>query len=109
MVSIIIVTYNCVKDIEKTIISCIKQNYKEKEIIIIDGGSKDGTIDIIKKYDHQIKYWRSEPDLGIYDGMNKGIKICNGDWIIFMNCGDIFSMKKHFLQYLLHRLILDMI
>lgn len=94
MVSIIIVAYNCVNDIEKTIISCIKQSYKEKEIIIIDGGSKDGTIDIIKKYDHHIKYWRSEPDLGIYDGMNKGIKICNGDWIIFMNCGDIFFNEE---------------
>lgn len=94
MISIIIVAYNCVKDIEKTIISCIKQSYKEKEIIIIDGGSKDGTIDVIKKYDHYIKYWKSEPDLGIYDGMNKGIKICNGDWIIFMNSGDIFFNEE---------------
>lgn len=89
-ISIITVAYNAAKLIEKTIKSVINQTYNNIEYIIIDGGSTDGTIDIIKKYDRYLAYWISEPDKGIYDAMNKAIKKANGDWINFMNCGDTF-------------------
>ena len=89
-VTIITVCYNAVKVIENTIKSVVNQTYPEKEYIIIDGGSIDGTIDIIKKYEGQIDYWLSEPDKGIYDAMNKGILKATGDFINFMNAGDSF-------------------
>lgn len=89
-ISIITIVYNAISTIEKTILSVINQTYTNIEYIIIDGGSTDGTIDIIKKYDNKIAYWISEPDRGIYDAMNKGIKKATGEWINFMNAGDTF-------------------
>lgn len=88
LITIITVVFNAKKDIEKTIKSVINQTYKNIEYIIIDGGSTDGTIDIIKKYEANISYWISEKDKGIYDAMNKGIDLTNGAWINFMNAGD---------------------
>lgn len=93
-ISIITVTFNCEKVIERTIQSCISQTYSNFEYIIIDGGSTDGTVDIIKKYSDRISYWISEPDKGIYDAMNKGVEYATGDWIIFMNAGDLFASNK---------------
>ena len=87
-ISIITVSYNSKNVIEETILSVINQTYEKIEYIIIDGGSTDGTIDIIKKYENQITHWISEPDFGIYDAMNKGIGLANGNWVNFMNCGD---------------------
>lgn len=72
IISIITISYNAVKDIESTILSVLNQTYPNIEYIIIDGGSTDGTLDIIKKYEDKITYWVSEPDKGIYDAMNKG-------------------------------------
>lgn len=88
--SIVTVVFNGEKDIEQTIQSCIGQDYPKKEYIIIDGASRDNTTDIIEKYRNNISYFVSEPDNGIYDAMNKAIKIATGNWIIFMNCGDLF-------------------
>ena len=94
LVSVITVVLNGEKYLEETIKSVINQNYDNVEYIIIDGGSTDGTLDIIKKYEDKIDYWVSEKDRGIYDAMNKGIDLANGDWINFMNAGDGFANMK---------------
>ena len=91
LVSVVTVVFNGAQHLEETIRSIINQSYDNIEYIIIDGGSTDGTLDIIKQYDHTIAYWVSEPDSGIYDAMNKGVSLACGDWINFMNAGDIFS------------------
>lgn len=87
-VSIITVTYNCAKTLEQTIQSVFCQTYSNIEYIIIDGGSTDGTIEIIKKYEDKITYWVSEPDDGIYDAMNKGIAKATGEIIGILNADD---------------------
>jgi len=89
LISIITVVYNGEEYLEETIHSVINQSYKNIEYIIIDGGSSDGTVDIIKKYEKKIDYWVSEKDEGIYDAMNKGIDVARGDFINFMNADDI--------------------
>ena len=87
-ISVITIAFNSEKTIEETIKSVIEQNYNNKEYIIIDGGSTDGTIDIIKKYEKSISYWVSEPDKGISDAFNKGIKAAKGDIIGIVNSDD---------------------
>ena len=89
-ISVITVCLNSKNLLENTILSVINQTYKYFEYIIIDGGSSDGTIDIIKKYDKYISYWVSENDNGIYDAMNKGIINSTGKIINFLNSGDYF-------------------
>jgi glycosyltransferase involved in cell wall biosynthesis len=90
LISIVTVVFNGEAFLEETIQNVLKQTYHNIEYIIIDGGSTDGTMDIIKKYEGAINYWLSENDKGIYDAMNKGIDIANGNWINFMNAGDKF-------------------
>lgn len=90
LISIITVVFNGEKYLEDTIQSVINQTYGNVEYIIIDGGSTDGTLDIIKKYEDKIDYWVSEKDGGIYDAMNKGIDAASGEWLNFMNGGDEF-------------------
>ena len=89
-ISVVTVCYNAVDTIEETMLSVLNQTYHDVEYIVIDGGSKDGTVDIIKKHADRLAYWVSEPDNGIYDAMNKGIKVATGDYINFMNAGDSF-------------------
>lgn len=88
--SIITVNFNDAKGLERTIESVISQSYHNFEFIVIDGGSSDGSLDIIKKYERHIDYWVSEHDGGIYQGMNKGLRQAKGDYINFMNSGDSF-------------------
>ena len=94
LISIVTIVFNGVSTLEKTILSVINQSYKNIEFIVIDGGSKDGTLDIIKKYQNFIDYWVSEPDEGIYDAMNKGVIHSIGAWVNFMNAGDVFYSEK---------------
>ncbi|MCT7528311.1 glycosyltransferase [Aliarcobacter cryaerophilus] len=89
LISIITVTYNVEETLENTIKSVLTQKYPNIEIVIIDGKSTDGTVEIIKKYESKIHFWISEPDLGIYDAMNKGIERITGEWCLFLNAGDI--------------------
>lgn len=100
--SIITVVYNGAEVLEKTICSVIEQNRVDIEYIIIDGGSTDGTIDIIEKYENRISYWKSEKDDGIYDAMNKGIEQASGDVIAFINSGDWYEedVLKKVLSYI---------
>lgn len=89
-ISIITVNYNDKVGLEKTIISVINQNSNDYEYIVIDGGSNDGSKEVIEKYKDKIDYWVSEPDKGVYNAMNKGIKVAKGEFVIFMNGGDSF-------------------
>lgn len=87
-VSIITVVFNDIRFIESTIKSIIALTYPNVEYIVVDGASKDGTLDVIKQYDKQIGKWKSEPDNGLYDAMNKGMEMATGDYIWFINSGD---------------------
>ena len=91
LITIITAVYNNEKFIEEAILSLHKQNYKNYEHIIIDGGSTDKTLDIIKKYEHKIDYWCSEKDNGIYDAFNKGMQLAKGDYMGFLNSDDYYS------------------
>ena len=91
LITIITVVLNGSKYLEDCILSVIGQTYDHVEYILIDGGSTDGSLDIIKKYEHTIDYWASEPDRGLYDAMNKGIALSGGDWICVLGADDYFS------------------
>ena len=91
LITVITVVFNGEAYLEQTIRSVIEQGYDNVEYIILDGGSTDGTINIIKQYDAYIDYWVSQPDKGIYDAMNKAISLAQGVWINFMNAGDMFN------------------
>jgi glycosyltransferase involved in cell wall biosynthesis len=91
LVTIITVVFNGEKHLEQTIQSIISQTYDNVEYIIIDGGSTDGTVDIIRKYEEVIDYWVSEPDAGISDAMNKGISLATGILINHLHAGDKFA------------------
>jgi glycosyltransferase involved in cell wall biosynthesis len=93
LISIITVVYNGAATLERTVLSVVSQTYKNIEYIIIDGGSTDGTIDIIKKYEEHLACWVSEPDKGIYDAMNKGINKAKGEIIGLINSDDWYEER----------------
>ena len=88
-ISIVTVVFNDQENILKTIKSVTNQNFKDREYLVIDGGSTDNTKEIINQNISSIDKYISEKDKGIYDAMNKGIGLAHGDWIIFQNCGDV--------------------
>ena len=88
LISIITVVYNGEKHLEETIQSVINQTYDNVEYIIIDGGSTDGTLEIIKKYEDKIDYWVSEKDRGMYNALNKGFSCANGEYLGWLNADD---------------------
>jgi len=93
-ISIVTIVFNDIVNIEKTIKSVLTQTYKNIQYIIIDGGSNDGTVEIIKKYERNIFYWESSSDQGISDAFNKGLKQADGNYIQMLNSGDTFLNNK---------------
>lgn len=91
MISVITVVYNGANTLEQTIQSVINQTYENIEYIIVDGGSTDGTLSIIKKYSKHINHWISEEDAGLYDAMNKGISLASGKLIGMINSDDWYN------------------
>jgi glycosyltransferase involved in cell wall biosynthesis len=90
LITIIVAALNNKETLERCIKSVNIQTYQYKELIIIDGGSKDGTVDILKDNDDRIAYWESKPDLGIYHAWNKGLNHAHGEWICFVGADDYF-------------------
>lgn len=90
-ISIVTIAYNCASEIEDTIRSVINQSYQNKEYLIIDGESKDGTMSIVEKYREKIDVIVSEPDKGRSDAFNKGIALATGDYIVMINAGDLLA------------------
>ncbi|RYE21123.1 MAG: glycosyltransferase [Sphingobacteriaceae bacterium] len=103
--SVITISYNNAVDLNQTIKSVVEQTWREFEYIVIDGGSDDGSVDIIKSYQDRIKFWISEPDGGIYQAMNKGLYHAKGEYLLMLNAGDylcdtdvlkrVFSAENH--------------
>lgn len=91
LVSFVIVVYNSLPYLKETLSSIFSQTFTDYEIVVIDGGSDDGTIEYLKENDELIRFWISEPDRGIYDAMNKGIKNSRGKYLNFLNAGDFLA------------------
>ena len=104
-ISVVIATYNCGSIIKNVIDSFNGQTYLNKELIIVDGGSKSDTIEVIKQYKDSISCFISEPDKGVYDAMNKGLNLASGDYLIFMGADDHFISNSVFDEVVNH--ILD--
>lgn len=90
LISIIVAVFNGAKTLQQCIDSVIMQSYPNRELIIIDGGSNDGTVDLLKANRKQISYWVSETDRGIYNAFNKGLAQAKGEWICFLGADDYF-------------------
>ncbi len=105
-VSIITVCFNSAETIEDTILSVASQTYKNIEYIIVDGLSKDATISIIKKHEQTVYKWVSEKDKGIYDAMNKGVKLATGDIIGILNADDVFA-NEYVIEHVVEKFILS--
>lgn len=95
LISVIIVTYNADQYLQNAIDSVVNQTYKNIELIIIDGLSTDQTLNIIKKNETNITFWKTEKDSGIYDAMNKAVKYCKGDFYLFLGADDILYNTLH--------------
>lgn len=90
LITVVTVVYNSAKLLEDTIQSVIEQSYDNVEYIVVDGGSTDGSVEVIRKYEHAIDYWVSEPDKGMYDGMSKGFQTASGKIMCYLNAGDLY-------------------
>ena len=101
--SIITVTYHAESVLEETILSVVSQTYHNIEYIIVDGASKDRTLSIVNKYRDKIQAVVSEPDKGLYDAVNKGLKMAQGEYVCFLNAGDTFH-EDDTLQLIVHQL-----
>ncbi len=91
LITVVTVTFRDKDRLLFTMQNIWQQTYKNIEYIVLDGGSKDGTLELLQEHSHRISYWRSEPDKGIYDAMNKAIQLAQGEWIYFLNAGDSFA------------------
>ena len=91
VISVITAVYNGEKYLSQCIESVLNQTYEPLEYLLIDGGSSDGTLEIIKKYEDKIDFWISEKDKGIYEAWNKAIQQASGDWLCFIGSDDFFS------------------
>lgn len=99
VLSIITINYNNLEGLKKTVESVLHQTWKEFEYIIIDGGSHDGSATYIESQTDKIEYWISEPDKGIYNAMNKAIKVAKGEYLLFLNSGDHFYNNQVLEKY----------
>src|SRR5580692_9380111 len=88
--TVVTAAFNCAERLESTILSVLGQSYTDVEHIIIDGGSSDRTLDVLRKYENVVAYWVSEPDRGVYDAFNKACRLVAGQWTIFLGAGDLF-------------------
>src|SRR6478609_6660381 len=88
-VSVITVVLNGAETLERALQSVLEQDFDDVEYVVIDGGSTDGSIEIIRKYEARIGYWRSEPDKGLYDAMNKAVQAARGRWLLFLGADDV--------------------
>ena len=93
-ISIITVNYNNCQGLERTVNSVARQTYTDVEYIVVDGGSTDKSVDIIKQNENIISFWVSEKDNGIYNAMNKGVSFSHGEYLLFLNSGDYFADKE---------------
>ncbi len=93
-ISVVTVVFNNERQVEEAIKSVLAQNYPDVEYVIVDGGSTDGTVDVIKKYEEDIAGWVSEPDEGIYDAMNKGLGMISGEVVGFLNSDDMYYNEQ---------------
>ena len=91
IVSVVTVVRNDAIGLSKTMDSVASQDYRSKEYIVVDGASTDGTREVLSRRGTEISRWISEPDLGIYDAMNKGARLASGEYVCFMNAGDCFA------------------
>jgi len=88
--TVITVVFNGAKELESTIQSVQNQSCRNLEYVVIDGGSTDGTLDVLRRYENLIGYWMSGPDKGVYDAFNKACRLIKGEWTIFLGAGDVF-------------------
>ena len=103
LISVVTVVLNGGDLLHETVRSVLGQTYPKLEYIVVDGGSTDGTLDLIRRYDGQISRWISQKDRGVYDAMNKGAQLAKGEWINFMNSGDLFYDPDVLMRLFGHR------